>query len=206
MPSYIDFSQAYFLQSASRLQECPDDSLAEVAFAGRSNAGKSSVINTLTRKTGLARTSKTPGRTQLLNFFALNIAGIRLVDLPGYGYAKVPKAMQRAWQANLNDYLENRKPLCGLVLVMDSRHPLMPFDNMIIDWCIASQIPLHILLNKADKLNNNAQSSTLMKVTKLLPPHPQGLISIQLFSATKKTGLSTLEKHLVTAFKNPNQA
>jgi GTP-binding protein len=198
---HIKFRSATFLMSASRLKQCPPDTGAEVAFAGRSNAGKSSAINALTRNPRLARTSKTPGRTQLLNFFSLNIEDTRLVDLPGYGYAKVPLAMQREWQKHLNDYLENRDCLAGIVLVMDIRHPLREFDLMIIDWCIASELPLHILLTKSDKLTRNAMTNTLRDVRKALPEHTEGLITLQAFSASKSDGLPELERHLVSLIK-----
>ena len=198
---HINFRSASFLMSASRLKQCPPDTGAEVAFAGRSNAGKSSAINALTRNSRLARTSKTPGRTQLLNFFGLNIEDVRLVDLPGYGYAKVPLAMQREWQKHLNDYLENRDCLAGIVLVMDIRHPLREFDLMIINWCIASELPLHILLTKSDKLKRNAMTNALRDVRKALPEHPEGLISLQSFSASKGDGLPELERQLVSLLK-----
>jgi GTP-binding protein len=198
---HINFRSAEFLISASRLKQCPDDSLAEIAFAGRSNAGKSSAINALTRNPRLARTSKTPGRTQLLNFFQLNVEGARLVDLPGYGYAKVPLAMQREWQKHLNEYLEKRQQLCGIVLVMDIRHPMREFDRMIVDWCLASSLPLHMLLTKADKVNRNATTNALRDVRKGLPKHPEGQITIQAFSSSKGTGLPELERQLVTLMK-----
>lgn len=198
---HINFRSAEFLISASRLKQCPDDSLAEIAFAGRSNAGKSSAINALTRNPRLARTSKTPGRTQLLNFFQLNVPGARLVDLPGYGYAKVPLAMQKEWQKHLNEYLEKRQPLCGIVLVMDIRHPMREFDRMIMDWCIASELALHILLTKADKVKRNAMMNTLRDVRKSLAEHPEGLITMQTFSSSKGDGLPELERQLVTLMK-----
>ena len=198
---HINFRSASFLMSASRLKQCPPDTGAEVAFAGRSNAGKSSAINALTRNSRLARTSKTPGRTQLLNFFGLNVEDLRLVDLPGYGYAKVPLAMQKEWQKHLNDYLENRDCLAGIVLVMDIRHPLREFDLMIINWCIASELPLHILLTKSDKLKRNAMTNAVRNVSKALPKHPEGLITLQSFSASKGDGLPELERQLVSLLK-----
>ena len=132
----IHYNQARFNKSASKLHQCPADVGAEVAFAGRSNAGKSSAINTLTNQTKLARTSKTPGRTQLINFFDLNIEGLRIVDLPGYGFAKVPLEMKQHWQKHLDDYLQSRECLRGVVLVMDIRHPMKEFDQMMVDWCL----------------------------------------------------------------------
>ena len=203
---HIKFRSAQFSTSASKVGECPADIGSEVAFAGRSNAGKSSAINSLTRNPSLARTSKTPGRTQLLNFFNLNIDQCRLVDLPGYGYAKVPVAMQLKWRKHLNHYLEVRESLSGLVLVMDIRHPLKEFDRMIIDWCIASELPLHLLLTKADKLKNNGIMKAKMEVTKGLPEHTEGLISMQSFSASKGDGIADLERQLVLWMKPVSNA
>ena len=198
---HLRFQSAVFTTSASKVSECPPDIGSEVAFAGRSNAGKSSAINALTRNNGLARTSKTPGRTQLLNFFDLNIPQCRLVDLPGYGYAKVPVAMQLRWRKHLNQYLEVRESLSGLVLVMDIRHPLKEFDRMIIDWCIASGLPLHLLLTKADKLKKNGVMKAKMEVKKGLPEHPEGLITMQSYSASKGEGIADLERQLVIWMK-----
>lgn len=187
----LDFRQAQYLTSAENLTQCPDDEGYEVAFAGRSNAGKSSAINTLTDNKKLARISKTPGRTQLLNFFNLDDER-RLVDLPGYGYAKVPEAMKLKWQRNLNEYLQERDCLRGIVLVMDLRHPLQDFDTMIIDWSNSSDLPLHILLTKSDKLKPNAARAQLFKIQKQLETFGPG-ISVQLFSSLKKTGKQDLE-------------
>src|SRR5574344_3130863 len=146
--------KAQFLISAARVDQCPPDEGLEVAFVGRSNSGKSSALNTLTRAS-LARTSKTPGRTQLLNFFALD-EDRRLVDLPGYGYAKVPIPLKLHWQQHLEAYLSSRESLCGVVLMMDIRHPLTEFDRMMLDWALASRLPIHVLLTKADKLTFGA--------------------------------------------------
>ena len=192
-PMSINFHSASFLTSASKLSECPPDDGAEVAFCGRSNAGKSSAINTLTRHKCLARTSKTPGRTQLINFFALGDArpaGVRLVDLPGYGYAKVPTSVKDHWHKHLDDYLRNRESLSGMVLLMDIRHPLKEFDKPMVEWCAESSLPLHILLTKADKLKRGGQQNSFLAVQKSLP----GDVSVQLFSATKKLGLEELSK------------
>jgi GTP-binding protein len=178
--------QARFLQSASKLAQCPPDTGFEVAFAGRSNAGKSSAINRLTRQSSLARTSKTPGRTQLINFFQLDDER-RLVDLPGYGYAKVEKQKRNQWQRDLDDYLAGRQSLVGLVLLMDIRHPLKDFDLMLIDWAGNADLPLHILLTKADKLGFGAAKQTLQKTRQTLKAHPAPL-SLQLFSATSGIG------------------
>ncbi len=183
----INFSDATFLKSASALHQCPADLGAEVAFCGRSNAGKSSAINTLTGQRKLARTSKTPGRTQLINFFSLSDQK-RLVDLPGYGYAKVPTALKAHWHQHLDDYLRNRQCLKGLILLMDIRHPLREFDEMMLQWSESADIPLHILLTKADKLKRGARNSTLFKTRDALPIG----VTIQLFSSTNPIGLDRL--------------
>ena len=181
-----DYRQASFLTSASKLSQCPPDEGWEVAFAGRSNAGKSSAINSLTNNKKLARTSKTPGRTQLLNFFQLSEQQ-RLVDLPGYGFAKVPQAVKREWTRQLENYLQQRQSLRGLVLMMDTRHPLQPFDEQMLGWAMAASMPVHILLTKSDKLKKGPAKSTLLKVRAQLAEHGD-LVSVQLFSALKHTG------------------
>lgn len=187
--------QASFLISAAKVDQCPEDSGLEVAFAGRSNAGKSSALNTLTHAS-LARTSKTPGRTQLLNFFRLDDER-RLVDLPGYGYAKVPIPLKLHWQKHLEAYLGSRESLCGLVLMMDIRHPLTEFDRMMLDWASASDMPLHILLTKADKLAFGAAKNALLKVQQDIRRQWGEAVSIQLFSAPKRLGVE--EAQLVLA-------
>ncbi|WP_417225943.1 ribosome biogenesis GTP-binding protein YihA/YsxC [Amphritea sp.] len=191
----IQYHMTRFNTSASKLSQCPEDTGAEVAFAGRSNAGKSSAINTLTNAK-LARTSKTPGRTQLINFFDTNIEDVRIVDLPGYGYAKVPIAMKEHWQKHLNDYLQNRDCLRGVVLMVDIRHPLKEFDQMMIEWCSEAEMPLHILLTKADKLNRGAAQNALLKMKQALDVKNNALLSIQTFSALKTTGVDQLREHL----------
>ena len=178
--------QASFLQSAQTLAQCPADIGKEVAFAGRSNAGKSSAINRLTSQSTLARTSQTPGRTQLINLFRLD-DDRRLVDLPGYGYAKVEKQKRNQWQKDLDDYLSGRQSLVGLVLLMDIRHPLKEIDLTLIDWAGRAMLPLHILLTKADKLGFGAAKQTLMQTQKALVKHPTE-VSLQLFSATSGLG------------------
>ncbi len=192
----IHFNSAKFLISASKVSQCPEDIGAEVAFAGRSNAGKSSAINTLTQQTRLARTSKTPGRTQLINFFSLNVDGLRLVDLPGYGYAKVPVAMKEHWQRHLDAYLQQRECLRGVVLVMDIRHPMKEFDQMMVEWCEVTQVPLHILLTKADKLKRGPAQATLLKVKKELKARLGDLVSLQTFSALKSQGVDQLREQI----------
>lgn len=194
----IHFNSARFQISAAKLNQCPDDIGAEVAFAGRSNAGKSSAINALTQQTNLARTSKTPGRTQLINFFSLNLEGLRIVDLPGYGYAKVPIAMKQHWQQHLDEYLQKRECLRGVVLVMDIRHPMKEFDEMMVGWCQATGIPLHVLLTKADKLKRGPAQATLLKLRKDLGAVLGHLVSVQVFSALKRQGVETLQDRLST--------
>ncbi|MEH6486666.1 MULTISPECIES: ribosome biogenesis GTP-binding protein YihA/YsxC [Pseudomonas] len=187
--------QSSFLISAAKVDQCPDDTGHEVAFAGRSNAGKSSALNTLTHA-NLARTSKTPGRTQLLNFFRLDEER-RLVDLPGYGYAKVPIPLKLHWQKHLEAYLGSRESLRGLVLMMDIRHPLTEFDQLMLDWTQASDMPMHILLTKADKLTFGAAKNTLLKVQQEIRQRWGDHVSIQLFSAPKRMGIE--EAHAVLA-------
>lgn len=181
----LKLSDSKFLTSAAKLSQCPADTGLEVAFCGRSNAGKSSAINFLTDNSKLAKTSKTPGRTQLLNFFTVTDQ-FRLVDLPGYGYAKVPERVRNSWHQNIDSYLRNRESLCGLVLVMDIRHPLRPFDDMMLNWSEEAQLPIHILLTKSDKLKKGPASATLEKVRSLLGENE--LVSVQLFSSSKKVG------------------
>jgi GTP-binding protein len=190
----LNYQQARFLESAATFSQCPPDDGAEVAFAGRSNAGKSSAINALTRNSKLARTSKVPGRTRLINFFELS-ERYRLVDLPGYGYAKVPQAVKKQWHQHLDHYLQSRESLRGLVLVMDVRHPLREFDQQMIEWTAAVNLPLHALLTKADKLKKGAAGSTLATVKKEIQA-TSDLHSAQLFSSTKKTGLDQLQTKL----------
>ena len=190
----INFRGAEFLTSAAKLSGCPPDTGLEVAFAGRSNAGKSSAINTLTDNKRMARTSKTPGRTQLINFFTLSEQQ-RLVDLPGYGFAKVPMEVKEKWQRHLEEYLRQRQSLCGLVLLMDSRHPLQDFDRMMLSWAQSCEMPVHILLTKADKLKKGPAQTSLLKVRKELEPMAD-LVSVQLFSALKRTGLDQLQQVL----------
>jgi GTP-binding protein len=188
------YHQAKFINSAPRLQDAPPDQGMEIAFAGRSNAGKSSAINTLVQQNALARVSKTPGRTQLLNFFAIDEQR-KLVDLPGYGYAKVPLAIKKDWQKMMESYLKNRQALCGIVLVMDIRHPMTEFDWQMVEWCEHSKLPLHILLTKADKLKFGAAKNTLLKVQKELG-NTSIVVTLQLFSALNKTGIDDIHQML----------
>ncbi len=184
------YHAAEFLKSASRLQECGPDEGAEVAFAGRSNAGKSSALNVITGLRGLARTSKTPGRTQLINLFSLD-DDHRLVDLPGYGYAKVPLEMRKAWEANMAEYLQQRDSLQGVVVVMDVRRPLTEGDRVMLDWAKWAELRVHILLTKADKLSRGGASSSLQKTRNALKIDYPGTTA-QLFSALKQSGIEEI--------------
>ncbi|WP_305909889.1 ribosome biogenesis GTP-binding protein YihA/YsxC [Methylomarinum sp. Ch1-1] len=188
------YQQARFIGSATKLSNAPVDQGLEIAFAGRSNAGKSSAINTLTGQSSLARISKTPGRTQLLNFFEID-SERKFVDLPGYGYAKVPVAVKKQWQQMMETYLQERKALCGIVLVMDVRHPLTDFDWQMIRWCEHAGLPLHILLTKADKLKFGAAKNTLLKVQRELS-QVSIVITLQLFSSLKRTGIDDIHQIL----------
>ena len=202
----LHYPAARFLTSAPTLARCPDDRGAEVAFAGRSNAGKSSAINALTRQKALARTSKTPGRTQLINFFALGEdLERRLVDLPGYGFAKVPEKVKLEWQRHLSDYLQRRASLKGLVLVMDVRHPLSEFDQTMLGWADDQSMPVHILLTKADKLKRGAAASALQQVRSRLREW-EDLVTVQLFSALKGQGIEELETRLDAWLLGPTEA
>ncbi len=185
------FQNAQFLASAHHLRDLPPATGVEVAFAGRSNAGKSSALNTLANHNRLAFVSKQPGRTQLINFFTLG-DDKHLVDLPGYGYAKVPEAMRAHWQHVLSAYLSERISLKGLVLVMDSRHPLTPLDRQMLDWFCPTGKPVHVLLTKSDKLSRNEANQTLMKVRKELET-TWGNCTVQLFSSLKKQGVEEAE-------------
>ncbi len=182
----MNFNTTHFVTSAAKLADCPGDSLAEVAFAGRSNAGKSSAINTITGQTRLARISKTPGRTQLLNYFEVE-PGRYLVDLPGYGFAKVPLAVKNKWQQELENYLRRRESLAGIVILSDIRHPLKEFDQMMVDWAVQSELPVLLLLTKADKLKRGAAQNTLLKVQREVKDLPE--VRVQLFSALKNMGV-----------------
>ncbi|GBE46251.1 putative GTP-binding protein EngB [bacterium BMS3Bbin11] len=178
--------QPTFIKGAYTLQQLPDDTGVEVAFAGRSNVGKSSTLNTLAGVKSLARTSKTPGRTQEINFFELG-NDRRLVDLPGYGYAKVSETRQHHWAETLGEYLLSRKSLVGLILLMDIRHPLKEFDRNMVHWCTHAGLPVYVILNKADKLSRGKASASLLDVKQKLAKFP--IDGIQLFSSLKHTGV-----------------
>ena len=187
------FQNAKFFTTVNHLKDLPDTP-AEIAFAGRSNAGKSSAINTLTNHVRLAYVSKTPGRTQHINFFELE-NGNFMVDLPGYGYAQVPEAIRAHWVKLLGDYLQQRRQLIGLILIMDSRHPLKALDIQMLDFFHITGRPVHILLSKADKLSKNDQIKTLAAVKKSLKPYTERQkISVQLFSSLKKQGMDEVNQ------------
>lgn len=184
------YRKSVYTTSAQKLSQLPEDEGIEIAIAGRSNAGKSSAINTLADQNGLAKVSKTPGRTQMINFFEVT-EGKHLVDLPGYGYAKVPLSVKQHWVKTLESYLAQRDSLRGLVLVMDIRHPLRDQDWQMVHWCHSSEVELHILLTKADKLKRGPAMAQLHKVRQAL--EEEGIeASLQLFSSLKKQGVSDL--------------
>ena len=188
------YRRAHFLLSAPSPRQLPPDTGREVAFAGRSNAGKSSALNAITGQTALARTSKTPGRTQAINVFPLE-DDLRLVDLPGCGYAKVPESVREHWRRALPRYLETRHSLCGLMLVMDVRHPLTDFDRQMLAWCGAAGLPAHVLLTKADKLGRGRGLDALRGVRAALAAEFPGA-SAQLFSATRAMGVDEAHARL----------
>lgn len=187
------FHHARFYTTVNHLKDLPATS-AEIAFVGRSNAGKSSAINTLTNHTRLAYVSKTPGRTQHINFFEL-ANGQFMVDLPGYGYAQVPEAVRQHWVTLLGNYLQTRSQLIGLILIMDIRHPLKELDKRMLDFFAVTKQPVHILLSKADKLSKNEQIRTLAQVKKLLQPYvARQQVTVQLFSSLKKQGIDEVNQ------------
>ncbi|PTD96112.1 ribosome biogenesis GTP-binding protein YihA/YsxC [Pseudothauera lacus] len=185
------FRNAQFEISVAQAAALPPAQGAEVAFAGRSNAGKSSAINTLAGHVRLAYVSKTPGRTQLINFFRLN-CGAALVDLPGYGYAKVPENVRRQWAGLLERYLRERDSLVGLVLIMDSRHPLTELDRNMLAWFVPTGKPIHVMLTKSDKLSRNEANKTLFAVRRELAELGER-VTVQLFSSLKKSGVEECE-------------
>ena len=188
------YQQTTFIMGTPDSRRVPADEGIEVAFAGRSNAGKSSALNVLTEQKSLARISKAPGRTREINFFAVREA-VRLVDLPGYGYAKVSKSMKVEWQRNIARYLETRQSLCGVVLLMDVRHPLKEYDQQVLSWCYSAALQTHVLLTKADKLKRGPAQAALLQTRKALERlHPEA--SSQLFSAHTRAGNEQLQQVL----------
>ncbi|MDC8829146.1 ribosome biogenesis GTP-binding protein YihA/YsxC [Alteromonas gilva] len=185
------YSKAKFFTSAPDIKHLDDDTGVEIAFAGRSNAGKSSALNTLTRQKNLARTSKTPGRTQLINVFELE-GDRRLVDLPGYGYAKVPLAMKEKWQRSLGEYLQKRKSLKGLVVLMDIRHPFKDLDQDLIHWAVSADLPVLALMTKSDKLKAGKRKAQLLMAREAAMAFC-GDVTVQTFSALNRQGLPEFE-------------
>ncbi len=196
------FTNCQFLTSAYKVSQLPADNGLEIAIAGRSNAGKSTTLNTLVGNKKLAKVSKTPGRTQLLNCFDLG-QNRRIVDLPGYGFAKVPKKVKAHWQHEINLYLQNRKSLIGVVLVMDIRHPLKEFDKQFLYWADQSGLYSHVLLNKSDKLKSGKRKATLLAVQKSMTSISR-TSSIQTFSGLKKEGIAELSSTLFSWLNDPS--
>lgn len=192
----MNYSKSKYIMGAAKVSQLPEDIGVEVAFAGRSNAGKSSALNTLTDQKGLARVSKTPGRTQLINLFDLGDNN-RLVDLPGYGYAKVSETIKRQWQSEMENYFTSRKCLNGIVFLVDSRHELKEFDSLMIEMAISFGLNLHILLTKADKLNNKERAQANRMIESFLKTFVAiNKISYQLFSSLTKMGLDKFKEKL----------
>lgn len=183
------FARAAFESTVAELSQLPGAGGAEVAFAGRSNAGKSSAINALTRRRNLAYVARAPGKTRTIQFYRL-IDGCYLVDLPGYGYARVPESMRRRWTGLMERYLQDRASLIGLVLIMDARHPLTPLDQSLLGWYLPRRLPLHVLLSKTDKLSRSQAAASLRRVEAALSPLRSGL-GVQLFSSTSSQGVET---------------
>jgi GTP-binding protein len=188
------YQQTRFILGTPDARRAPPDEGVEVAFAGRSNAGKSSALNVLTGQRALARISKAPGRTREINFFEVQ-EGIRLVDLPGYGYAKVSRSMKQQWQRNISTYLETRQSLGGVIVLMDVRHPLKEIDQQILGWCHAADLLTHVLLTKSDKLKRGPAKAALLQTRKALQAlHPEA--TLQLFSAHTRDGAEELQRVL----------
>ena len=197
----LNFRKVHFVTSAPDIRHLPNDGGIEIAFAGRSNAGKSSALNALTQQRQLARTSKTPGRTQLINLFRVE-DNLHLVDLPGYGYAEVPEEMKRKWQRALGEYLQKRNCIKGLVVLMDIRHPLKELDQQMVQWAVDVELPVLILLTKADKLASGARKAQLNMVREAILPF-QGDIQVEIFSSLKKIGIDKLRLKLDEWFNLP---
>jgi len=187
------YQQSRFMLAATRLDQCPEDIGIEVAIGGRSNAGKSSVVNAICGRRALARVSRTPGRTRELLFFEL-LPGRRLVDLPGYGYAKAPAAQARQWPAMIENYFAGRDSLRGVLVVMDCRHPLQPLDEHMLAFCRDHDLPVHVLLNKADKLSRGKARQTFNDIHQQLPAG----VTVELLSCLDTTGHESLRRHLDT--------
>jgi len=194
----IHYQKTHFITSAPDIRHLPEDEGIEVAFAGRSNAGKSSALNRLTNQKGLAKTSKTPGRTQLINLFKVD-ENCHIVDLPGYGFAQVPIEMKKKWQKSLGEYLQKRQSLKGLVVLMDIRHPLKDIDQQLVFWAVDQNIPVQILLTKADKLKSGARKAQVLKVREAAVDFG-GEVVVDAFSSSKGFGVDILRAKLDTWF------
>ncbi|MDG2950895.1 ribosome biogenesis GTP-binding protein YihA/YsxC [Exercitatus varius] len=190
----LNYHKTRFLTSAANIKQLPEDKGIEIAFAGRSNAGKSTALNALTNQKNLARTSKTPGRTQLINLFEA-APNCKLVDLPGYGYAAVPEQMKLQWQKSLAEYLQKRECLGGVVILMDIRHPLKDLDQQMIEWAVSSDLAVLLLLTKADKLSQSERNKTVKMIREAILPF-QGDIQVEAFSAQNKLGIDRLSAKL----------
>ena len=195
----VNLNSAKFVTAAHKSSQWMDDVGSEVAFAGRSNSGKSSAINAITGQKRLAITSKTPGRTQQIVFFEID-SDTKLIDLPGYGYAKVPANVQQHWAGEIERYLSLRQSLRALVLTMDIRHPLKPFDRQLLEWCTESSVDVHILLTKADKLSKSKQSAALRTVKKEYEAVEE--VTVQVFSATTGVGLQDARRRVISLFES----
>ncbi|MDD9195349.1 ribosome biogenesis GTP-binding protein YihA/YsxC [Aliivibrio sp. S3MY1] len=198
MSKIIHYQKTHFITSAPDIRHLPEDEGIEVAFAGRSNAGKSSALNRLTNQRGLAKTSKTPGRTQLINLFKVD-ENCHIVDLPGYGFAQVPIEMKKKWQKSLGEYLQKRQCLKGLVVLMDIRHPLKDIDQQLVFWAVDQNIPVQILLTKADKLKSGARKAQVLKVREAAVDFG-GEVVVDAFSSLKGIGVDVLRAKLDTWF------
>lgn len=190
----INYQNTHFITSAPDIRHLPEDEGIEIAFAGRSNAGKSSSLNRLTNQKGLAKTSKTPGRTQLINLFKVQ-DGCHIVDLPGYGFAQVPLEMKKKWQKSLGEYLQKRTCLKGVVVLMDIRHPMKDLDQQLIYWAIDSGIPVQVLLTKADKLKSGARKAQVLKIREMALGFG-GTVQVDPFSTLKGIGVDVLRNKL----------
>ncbi|MCW8346667.1 ribosome biogenesis GTP-binding protein YihA/YsxC [Vibrio sp. ZSDZ65] len=205
----IHYQNTHFITSAPDIRHLPEDEGIEIAFAGRSNAGKSSSLNRLTNQRSLAKTSKTPGRTQLINLFKVD-EGCHIVDLPGYGFAQVPLELKKKWQRSLGEYLQKRKSLKGLVVLMDIRHPMKDLDQQLIVWAVESNIPVQVLLTKADKLKSGARNAQILKIREQAEATFDGDVQVDAFSSLKGMGVEQLRRKLDTwfapAFEHLNEA
>ncbi|MFC0173196.1 ribosome biogenesis GTP-binding protein YihA/YsxC [Vibrio comitans] len=203
----IHYQNTHFITSAPDIRHLPEDEGIEIAFAGRSNAGKSSALNRLTNQRALAKTSKTPGRTQLINLFKVD-ENCHIVDLPGYGFAQVPLELKKKWQKSLGEYLQRRECLKGLVVLMDIRHPMKDLDQQMIFWAVDSGIPVQVLLTKADKLKSGARKAALLKIRKDAEGFG-GDVNVEAFSSLKGIGVDQLRARLDTwfapAFEQPDE-